>query len=293
MSLGTAEPNDGRTRDTLPVGIVFGAMDELTREVLSYLLVYQNSVQTTFEFRIFESPEGDSFLTQLASGVTHEDAVQGCDEYMHRLFEMNKEDAEGYELDIEHVRKVVFLTDTRFSDNFYLVGGPRWTILAFGGWQKEFAPPSIVEYYLFHVVIAALDALSPNNNRHFDTRGCAFDFNASLSNTRFKVLTGQFCSACAARIESEISKQAVDDALRLLRRAWLGTPAAPSDVALTVKKLGYDLFHTAGPTPTPWEKLKGVMAEEGAKNIAKAIVTGVAAGIVILLGLQWPGLLGK
>src|SRR5262249_26468935 len=151
---------------------------------------------------------------------------------------------------------IVLLTDTRFSNNFYLVGMDGWTILAFGGWQKQFAPPSIVEYYLSHVVNAALDAIS-SNERHADTRGCAFDFNASLANTRFKVLTGKLCSTCAARLEREISKQTVDDANLLLKRAWLGSPTAPSDVALTVKKLGYDLFHTAGPTPTLWEKLKG------------------------------------
>jgi hypothetical protein len=104
-----------------------------------------------------------------------------------------------------------------------------------------------VEYYLTHVVTAALDALSPGNLRHFDTRGCAFDFNASLSHTRFKVLTGQLCNAFAARLEQDKSKQAVDDANMLFKRVWLGTPTAPSDVALTVKKLGYDLFHTAGP----------------------------------------------
>jgi hypothetical protein len=64
-------------------------------------------------------------------------------------------------------------------------------------------------------------------------------------------------------------------------------------VALTVKKLGYDLFHTAGPTPTMGEKLKGIMAEEGAKAVAKAAVTGLVAGLVILLGLRWPILLKK
>jgi hypothetical protein len=285
--------SDGEPQATVPIGIVFGQMEDLTRNVLSYLLLYQNNLQKTFEFRILSAPEADPFIEQLRLGVTHLEAVAGCNAYMRRVIDSNRVEAEGFELNMEPVQKIVLLTDTRFSDNFYLIGVEGWTILAFGGWQTQFAPPSIVEYYLSHVVTAALDALSPNNERHFDTRGCAFDFNASLANTRFKVLTGRLCSTCAPRLEQETSKQSVDDANVLLKRAWLGSPTAPSDVALTVKKLGYDLFHTSGPTPTLWEKLKGIMAEESAKAIAKAVVGGLVAGIVILIGLKWPALLKK
>jgi hypothetical protein len=272
-------------QQTISIGIIFERMEDLTRDVLSYLLLYQNSIQRTFEFRILSAPEDDPFIDRLASGVTHIDAVQDCQAYMQRVKDLNIARAQAFDLEAEQLETIVLVTDTRFSDNFYLVGMQGWTILAFGGWQQQFAPPSIVEYYLSHVVIAALDALSTGNERHFDTRGCAFDFNASLSYTRFKVLTGQLCSDCAARLEQEVSKQAVDDANALLKRAWLGTPSAPSDVALTVKKLGYDLFHTAGPTPTIWEKLQAIMAEEGAKKIVGAIVTGAVAGLVLLFGL--------
>jgi hypothetical protein len=286
MTTISTEPNHASERQqTMSIGIVFERMEDLTRDVLSYLLLYQNSIQRTFEFRILSAPEDDPFIHQLAAGVTHFEAVKDCSAYIQRVKDSNRAGAEAFDLEVEELKKIVLLTDTHFSDNFFLVGMRGWTILAFGGWQHQFAPPSIVEYYLSHVVTAALDALSPGNERHFDTRGCAFDFNASLSDTRFKVLTGQLCSACAARLEQEVSKQAVDDAIVLLRRAWLGTPSAPSDVALTVKKLGYDLFHTAGPTPTTWEKLKGIMAEEGAKKIVGAIVAGAVAGLVLLFGL--------
>jgi len=285
--------SDAEPQATVPIGIVFGQMEDLTQDVLSYLLLYQNSLQKTFEFRILAGPSDDPFIEHLRLGVTHSAVIADCHAYMRRVIDSNRAEAEEFGLKAEPVQKIVLLTDTRFSDNFFLVGMGGWTILAFGGWQKEFAPPSIVEYYLSHVVTAALDALSPGNERHFDTRGCAFDFNSSLADTRFKALTGQLCSACAARLEKETSKQSVDDANVLLKRAWLGSPTAPSDVALTVKKLGYDLFHTAGPTPTLWEKLKGIMAEEGAKSIAKAIVTGLVGGLVILLGLKWPALVSK
>jgi hypothetical protein len=281
------EPSESQKAQqvTTAIGIVFGQMEDLTLEVLTYLLIYQNSIQKTFEFRILAAPQNDPFIERLASGVTHQEAVADCHAYMRRVIDFNDARASAYGLRADPVAKIVLLTNTRFSDNFYLVGVGNWTILAFGGWQQQFAPPSIVEYYLTHVITASLDALSHYNRRHFDTRGCAFDFNASLYHTRYKSLSGQLCNECAERIEQERLKQTVDDANTLFRRVWLGTPTAPSDVALTVKKLGYDLFHTSGPTPTLWEKLKGIMAEEGAKNVIKSVVTGLVAGFVLLFGL--------
>src|SRR5262249_55077302 len=144
-----------------------------------------------------------------------------------------------------------------------------WAIIALGGWEKEFAPPSIVEYYLNFTTVVALDAAIPNLERHFDTRGCVLSFNAALADARFSVLAGRICSSCAEKIGAQGSKQMLEDARLLVDRPWLGGPMAPSDVAVTVTKLGYDLFRTTGikPTkPTFKERFLATLEQEGLKN---------------------------
>jgi len=51
-------------------------------------------------------------------------------------------------------------------------------------------------------------------------------------------------------MESDASPQTVEDARILLKRTWLGDPTKTSEEAITAKKLGYDLFHTASAIPS-------------------------------------------
>jgi hypothetical protein len=91
--------------------------------------LYQNSIQKTFEFRILASPDNDPFIERLASGVTHLDAVSDCHAYARRVIDFNGAEANAFGLDADSVAKIILLTDTRFSDNFYLVGTMNWTFL--------------------------------------------------------------------------------------------------------------------------------------------------------------------
>lgn len=97
------------------------------------------------------------------------------------------------------------------------------------------------------------------------------------------VISGQLCSSCAARVEA-ISKQTLDDARILINRAWLGDQSKPSDVASTVKKLGYDLFNTSGFRPTFKERLLVMLEQEGIKNTLTFITQLSIAIILIIVG---------
>src|SRR5271170_6932947 len=221
------------------IGVAFGAFEQATKEILSYLLVYQNTVQGSFEFRILSGPDDDPFI-ELLSGdrpPDHREIERQIGPFLSRLKSWNNSQARGYELDPVTVDKIVLLTDTALSDNYYYVGDETWAVIALGGWENEYAPPSIVEYYLSFVAVAALDA-KVDLARHFETRGCISDFNASLADARLSVLSGHICDSCARLIEAQTSKRVLEDARLLLSRPWLGDSSAPSDVAATVKKMG-------------------------------------------------------
>ena len=220
------------------------------------------------------------------AGPRHGEVSEKADDFISFIEQQSAESARSYDLPVDHVDMFVILTSARLSDNFYLVGRNNWAVVALGGWHSEFAPPSIVEYYLSMVTVSAIDAASVNLERHFLTRGCSFDFNASLSDTRFSVLSGNICSECQAKITAKCGGQFTQDALMLLNRDWLGDADKPLPAAVTVKKLGFDLFRTAGVTPTLKERLLTAFEQEGLKNALSITFQLLLAAAIVVLGLK-------
>jgi hypothetical protein len=262
-------------------------MEDLTKEVLSCLFLFQNTLQKTFEFRLLSQNDDDPFIAELSArpGPTWDDLSLKATHFFPRLRKWNEQTAAEYNLSADRADKIVLLTSTRLSDNYYYLGTENWAIIALGGWEDDFAPPSLVEYFLTFTAIASLNAIVRTMDKHFDTRGCVSDFNASLGDARQKVLTGHICHSCRRKIEA-ISRGIFTDADILLKRTWLGSPTAPSDIALTVKKLGYDLFHTAGAKPSWRERWFALLEQEGLKNLLNITGQILLLLILLILGLK-------
>src|ERR1043166_9423908 len=172
---------------TTSIGVVFGPMDESTIGILSYLITCQNALQQSFEFRIISCPEDDPFLESLSAtpAPAHDEIVPGFVDLLTRVTAWNRQIAKSYDLEVISFDKVVLLTDVRFSDNYFYISSDTWAVIALGGWQSEFAPPSIVEYYLSFIVVLALDnVVQMGLSRHYETTGCVLDFSASLHHAR-------------------------------------------------------------------------------------------------------------
>jgi hypothetical protein len=273
---------------TVSIGVVFASMEQKTQEILSYLITYQNTLQNSFEFRLVSYPVDDPLFNLLRQrpGPTHREAVAKAVDFTVRVKAFCANEADSYGQQTEPIDKIVLLTSTRFRDNYYYIGCPTWAIIALGDWQKELAPPSIVEYYLSILATSALDALGADIERHYLTRGCNFDFNASLGDKRLSVLSGNICPDCAAKIEGRAGKEFVSDALILLKRDWLGDSNTASSVASTVKKLGFDLFHTVGAKPNFRERLLASFEQEGMKNLLSFTFQLLLAIAVVVIGLK-------
>jgi hypothetical protein len=70
---------------------------------------------------------------------------------------------------------------------------------------------------------------------------------------------------------------------------WLGKLDDPRSPAGIVKKLGYDLFLTQGIKPTPLEKIRGILLDEGVKEFVKlffAVILGILTARLVWLGVM-------
>ena len=252
---------------------------------LRYLLLHQNTLQKSFEFHVLPVIE-DRIVDQLLPGQ-RANRIQVEEEmpaFMRKCRENYARLAQGYGLPSEP-DPILILSTATFADNYYLTGGDDWGIIALGNWERHMAPPSIVEFFLSFAVKVAIDKACGDQfpQRHIMTKGCSFDFHADIANARYSVLSGWLCAQCINTISLAHSDQLVNDAQLLLKREWLGTVAEPSDVSITAKKLGYDLFHVKGITPTWWERIRTVLEEEG----VKMLLTIIAGLTVLALSIYW------
>jgi len=185
-------------------------------------------------------------------------------------------------------KTVIILSTVSFSDSYFATGGDGWDLLALGSWKRHMAPPSIVEFFLSYTVRFAIDSACGDNipERHFETKGCVFDFSSTLSNSRYSVMTGYLCKNCEDHIVRKTSAAFIEDAKILLEKKWLGSIESPSDISKTAKKFGFDLFHTTGVKPSLWERAKAILEDKLFDNMIKLVFALLIAALLAKLNLS-------
>ena len=258
-------------------------------QALRYLLLHQNTLQKSFEFHVLPVVE-DRIVDQLLPGqrVNRIEVEMAMPAFVRKCRDNYANLAEDFGLLPEPDLPILILSTATFTDNYFLTGGDDWAIIALGNWKRHMAPPSIIEFFLSFAVKVAIDTACGDQfpHRHTTTRGCSFDFAADLANARYSVLSGFLCTQCINTISLADSDQLAKDAQLLLKRQWLGTVAEPSDVSVTAKKLGYDLFHVKGITPTWWERTQAILEEEGVKTLLKIFAGVAVAALIFYFGLK-------
>jgi hypothetical protein len=184
----------------------------------------------------------------------------------------------------------LLLTGAAFTDHYYYTAIIGVGVIAMGDWERNMAPPSILEFIHSLVLKDAIWSVSPAIGSHLETRGCLFDFSAKLSDLRQSVLIGSICSECKAAMEYTGQGAFVADLAKVLSREWLHDTSNPASPASVVAKLKHDLFITKGLTPSPRESIKMALVQDGTKQvlqIAGAVISGVLlAALVLVLGLK-------
>jgi hypothetical protein len=257
---------------------------------LEYLLLHVNTLQNDVEFQFLPTRNTEGVLALL--GPKAKVSLRTLESELPAFVAAVAADQEGfassYRLPSVNVGRCVIVSLATIDTHFYHLWRPEYSALFLGDWERRMSPPSLLEFLLSLIMMEGLYAItpSPTGYSHLETRGCIGDFNATLADARYKVLSGHLCSDCLALAAREVGEQRAVVWRRLLSKSWLGTIEQPSTPAAIVAKLGYNLFVTRGIAPTRWEQLKELLTDEGPKELIKLFAAVAIAGLLVWLGLK-------
>ncbi len=162
----------------------------------------------------------------------------------------------------------------------------KFTILALAGWQRNLAPPSLIEYILSLILrqSVALGSPSLKLSVHFGTKGCLCDFSRSLDDVRLNVMNGFVCSYCREAFKHDGLTTLADELEYVLKKDWLGNVTEPYAPARLAANMGYNLFVTKGFIMSRREKLQSLLTEQFFTQLIALIaatIAAVIAGIIV------------
>jgi len=254
---------------------------------LRYLILAANSRQDAFQFEFVPFDESDEFIAPLLGrNVVPQVTGEGMVAFHLRQRRHLVHVAETYNRRDEPPNHFQILSRVTFQDNYYYTSNRAVAVIAMGNWKRQMAPPSILEFIQLLVLQDAMFGVCPELSTHMGTRGCLFDFCASLSDARQNVLSGSICKLCQAVMSDHGHGDLVNPLLKMLSRDWIGNSQDPASPAGITSKLGHDLFLTKGLKPNPIESMKMTFAQESAKIIPATVAVLIAAALAFYLGLK-------
>jgi hypothetical protein len=259
---------------------------------LKYFVLHLNTIQDAFEFEML--PNNQSKMLQLLESgetVDRNEMRQRSAPFAADYIEYIVTQGANFKVSAEPPRHLIIVSPARFHDNFYTMQHGSLTILALGNWNRAMAPPSLLEFVYILVVRYALSAAYPRllQARHYATRGCLFDFTATLADLRFKVLNAHLCSTCATALQEAASADILTQVKHVLAKTWVGQPGQRGTPAAIMAKLGYNLFLATGVRATRWEKFKARLEEEWLKQVLDFVAKLTLAAALFWLGLKNAG----
>src|SRR5450631_17691 len=273
------------------VGVILADLGKVNVTALKYLVVHLNTLQASIEFEFLAPDSDDPLLLSLAKDnvVDRETCRSMLPHFRERIMrQFEKEQAEYNLADRSLPDSYVVISLTKFSDEHYGLKAGHVQVQALGNWERQMAPPSILEFIIVLLMrqAASFNVASLSKSFHLSTKGCLFDFTSDLGEARYKGLQSFLCSVCRARMQEGGETHLADDLARVLDLKWLGETSDPHCPAGIVTNLGYDLFLTKGIKPTLWESTRSVLRDEGTKEVIKLIFAVLLAALLLRLGLK-------
>jgi hypothetical protein len=295
----TVPPDPAAMSKVHRVGLIISNTPELQTPALRYLILHLNCLQKLFEYEILPNELEDSPLEVLNSRSEVEDRINLRDAAIPKFLVLYEKflrhESETYHLKEEPPTNFVFISLATFKDGYYstrpnldLIKPNRMSILALGNWEKEMAPPSILEFILTLVLRESVAFVAPSlrTSIHLGTKGCICDFTNSLEEAKFKALQGFVCEYCRSALARDGVPELADWITRILRKEWLGERSNSASVAGILANLHYDLFVTKGFTPTFWERSMKVLQEEGTKQALDILGKIIVAVVLFYLSVH-------
>lgn len=269
------------------VGIILESLGKKNTPALRYALLKLNDLQTFCEFEIvYNVPQSHEFIDVANSRrkVERSEFVNAAKKFQEKL---EVESANSYlgARDQEICDRYIAVCRCSVQNNYYLVTtGTRLRLLAIGGWERNMAPPSLLEFIVFSVIKQGIRASIANPKSHLASRGCLFDFNDNLENTRNAVLVGAICSECEGILSSN-GEHAIDEVRSLLGGGWLGSPDDPFSAFSELGRLRFQPFQASGVQDAWWSGLRSKASESLIVELIKYIVLAGVLFAAVRLGL--------
>jgi hypothetical protein len=162
----------------------------------------------------------------------------------------------------------VVITETALGREFISNTVGRVAVVTLADWQRQFAPPSALEFILLSVQrLSTRVVLQTKVGSHYPTRGCIWDFTANVADTKSTILIGYVCTGCRKSLSEYFSEAELREVDLLARRSWLGKLDDPGSIASNLKRVfAYDLSTTRGLKLSLMERLPDILwSEESAK----------------------------
>jgi hypothetical protein len=311
---------NGLDRKPGRIRIFFINCPSLDIPACSYLIAAQNAVQRIFEFEIYDfsvylehmrtRPKGlgsrilgllgsyggptrrwaarlyrarqartavpilESSLPLSDWDATIQRAIRGHDEWLSDL-------PRSYGNWSIEAAPAIIVTETPLAGGYFAAADRGLAIVTIAGWNRNYAPPSALEFILHNVQRYALHFVFSLGN-HYPTRGCVWDFDANVEDARIETTLGYLCSACERKLAEHASPSVVDEVKHLLSHDWIGKTEDYGSVAGNLRRVfGFDLARTKGLSRGVFEQI----LEEGGKEALKYLVPLVLG---LLLGRYLP-----
>lgn len=270
--------NSTKKSKKMRFGLICSNSKQLNTKALGYLVLELNKQQSEFEYNFHQyedSKEIDNLSMTIESNLaaTLKDANDKFDKYIKKL-------SANYDIISNKADCLIFITTSQRNDNYYFWLSGNTAIIALGNWEKNLAPPSIIEFVLTLILQISL-LYKYNITPHIETKGCLFDFTPYLDEARYKTLVGYICQDCVEKIPKttylEISK--------ILAMDWVGDYTDEKSPASIVRKLGFYLFRTKNFKPNFLRRLMGKIEDDGISEFIKFIL--YILGIIILVWLGY------
>jgi hypothetical protein len=208
------------------IGVLLGRSTKLEIPALRFLILHLNSLQPVFEYEFLPNDMRNSLFDSLGEGkdVDREEVRKNAPDFLSRYSAFLREKISALELKQDPPEKFILITDCTFSDGYYSMRRQNLSVLALGNWEREMAPPSILEFLLTLVIRESVASISPSlrGSIHLGTKGCICDFTDSLHEAKYKVLHGFVCDYCRTALKNDGLPSLPEIVARILRKEWLG-----------------------------------------------------------------------
>ncbi|WP_144083772.1 hypothetical protein [Rhizobium leguminosarum] len=270
------------TRKKPRVGVIVACLGEYDSKALRYAILRLNTAQSFVEYEIvYDVPEDHDFVARTRYG----EVVQTS--YIEQ--KAPSFEAEVVRRQSQPIRnkpqspcdRYLALCNCELETGVYLLKpGNKLRTMMVGSWKTYFAPPSLLEFIVDMCIKQGIAEAFGGPRSHMPSRGCIFDYNEILENTRNGVLIGHVCEECTTYMAPRNPNW--DEIKKLTGGRWLGDPSDPFSTYCELQRLGFKAFKASGVRDSFFQTLINTVHLQFVGKLAEYAALGAA----LAFGLQ-------